>query len=82
LDLKSGFWQVPLTAEAALKTAFICSLGLFQYTRVPFGYRNAPQIFMRLIDQIITNASLRSKAKAFVDDITAHGSTWEEYLEA
>jgi hypothetical protein len=28
LDLKSGFWQVPLTPAAAEKTAFISSLGL------------------------------------------------------
>lgn len=37
---------------------------------------------MRLIDQIITDAGLRAKVKAFVDDITAHGATWEQYLEA
>ena len=49
---------------------------------MPFGYRNAPQIFMRLIDQILTDAGLRAKVKAFVDDITAHGATWEQYLEA
>ena len=42
------------------------------YKRVPFGYRNAPQIFMRLIDEIITRAKLRHCVKAFVDDITAH----------
>lgn len=29
LDLKSGFWQVPLTADASLKTAFISQLGLY-----------------------------------------------------
>jgi hypothetical protein len=73
---------VPLTWDASLKTAFICALGLFQYLRVPFGYRNAPQVFMRLIDQIITDAGLRAMVKAFVDDITAHGATWELYLEA
>ena len=49
---------------------------------MPFGYRNAPQIFVRLIDQILTDAGLRAKVKAFVDDITAHGATWEQYLEA
>ena len=65
-----------------MKTAFISALGLYQYTRVPFGYRNAPQVFMRLIDKIITDANLRSKVKAFVDDITAHGATWSAYLEA
>ncbi len=37
---------------------------------------------MRLIDQILTDAGLRAKVKAFVDDITAHGATWEQYLEA
>ena len=37
---------------------------------------------MRLIDQIITRAKLRSSVKAFVDDITAHGSTWAEFLTA
>ncbi len=37
---------------------------------------------MRLIDQIITDAKLRAKVKAFVDDITAHGATWELYLQA
>jgi hypothetical protein len=37
---------------------------------------------MRLIDEIITRFRLRKTVKAFVDDITAHGATWEEYLEA
>ncbi len=37
---------------------------------------------MRQIDQILTDAGLRAKVKAFVDDITAHGATWEQYLEA
>ncbi len=42
LDLKSGFWQVPLTPAASKKTAFISALGLHHYTRIPFGYKNAP----------------------------------------
>ena len=73
---------MPLTEEAAQKTAFISSLGLYMYKRVPFGYRNAPQVFMRLIDEIITRAKLRHCVKAFVDDITAHGGTWDAYLQA
>lgn len=80
LDLKSGFWQVPLTASASQKTAFVCSLGLFQYCRMPFGYKNAPQVFMRLIDAIVTRARLRHCVAAFIDDITTHGKTWEEYV--
>lgn len=37
---------------------------------------------MREIDRIITRHKLRKIVKAFVDDITAHGATWEEYMEA
>ena len=49
---------------------------------MPFGYKNAPQVFMRLIDEIITKAQLRDVVKAFVDDITSHAATWEAYLDA
>lgn len=37
---------------------------------------------MRRIDEIITRKQLRHRVKAFVDDITTHGGTWEEYLAA
>ena len=52
------------------------------YNRVPFGYGNAPQVFTQLIDDIITKAKLRHCVKAFVDDITAHGDKWENYVTA
>ena len=35
---------------------------------------------MRLIDKIITGARLRH-CVAFIDDITTHGKTWEQYVE-
>ena len=53
LDLKSGFWQVPVHHEDTKKFAFITPLGLHEYLRVPMGYKNAPSVFMRLIDTLI-----------------------------
>ena len=52
LDLKSGFWQVELASEEdRQKTAFSAyMLGLHHYNRVPFGFRNAPSHFMRVVD--------------------------------
>ena len=49
---------------------------------MPFGYKNAPKVFMRRIDEIITKRKLRERVKAFVDDINTHGGTWQQYLEA
>ena len=42
LDLRNGYWQMGLTTNAKAKTAFACYRGQYQFTRMPFGCRNAP----------------------------------------
>ena len=42
IDLKSGYWQVPLDPETAHKSAFSTHQGHFEFTRMPFGFCNAP----------------------------------------
>lgn len=51
LDLKAGYHQISVRPIDRDKTAFICPLGTFRYTRKPFGLRNAPSTFQRLIDR-------------------------------
>ena len=45
LDLKSGYWQIPIAAPDQPKSAFITHMGLFEFQRMPFGLCNAPGIF-------------------------------------
>jgi hypothetical protein len=47
LDMASGFWAVLMTERAKLISAFICPFGHFQWTRMPFGLKNAPLITRR-----------------------------------
>ena len=44
LDLQSGYWQMPVHKEDIPKTAFCPGpgIGLFQFTRMPFGLTGAP----------------------------------------
>ncbi|CAM4558036.1 unnamed protein product [Caretta caretta] len=37
MDLTKGYWQVPLDADARLKSAFITPLGLYEFLTLPFG---------------------------------------------
>ena len=53
-DLLKGFWQIPLTDRAKEISAFVTPDGLYQYKVMPFGMKNSPATFQRLINMIIT----------------------------
>ncbi|POM64179.1 LOW QUALITY PROTEIN: Reverse transcriptase [Phytophthora palmivora] len=53
LDMASGFWVVPMTDRARSISAFITPFELFEWNRMPFGLRNAPQIYQRLLDNAL-----------------------------
>ena len=53
LDMASGFWVVEMTERAREMSAFITPPGLFEWLRMPFGLKSAPQIYQRLIDNAL-----------------------------
>lgn len=77
LDLSKGYWQVPLSVESRPKTAFQTPLGLFQFTKMPFGLVTAPATFcrlMRLVRQDLSNV------ENFIDDILIYSMTFEDHV--
>ncbi|KAE9197599.1 hypothetical protein PF004_g19782 [Phytophthora fragariae] len=53
LDMASGFWVVTMTDRARAISAFITPFGLFEWNRMPFGLKNAPQIYQRVLDNAL-----------------------------
>lgn len=80
LDLKNGYWQVPLTPASRPITAFtIPGKGLMQFRVMPFGLHSAPATFQRLLDQVL-GPELEPNVLVYLDDIIIVSQTFDEHL--
>ena len=80
LDLAAGYHQVEMAENDKEKTAFICSQGLFEYNVMPFGLKNAPGTFQRLMDEILKEY-IGEFVTVYLDDIMIYSRDFEEHLE-
>ena len=77
LDLGRGYHQVPVHKDSISKTAFVTPHGKWEYIRMPFGLKNGPAVFQRLMNTIL--ADIRPFAAAYIDDIVVFSQTFEEH---
>lgn len=77
-DLASGFHQIPMDRIDAPKTAFSTPYGHYEFNRMPFGLKNAPATFQRLMDQILSGLQ-GIELFVYLDDIVIYASSLEEH---
>lgn len=76
LDMKDGYFQVKITNESADYCSFGTPFGRYQFLRLPFGIRSAPEVFQR------KNYELFGDIKGvgiYFDDLIITGSTEQEH---
>lgn len=78
LDMKSGFWQIPIKEEDKHKTAFITTDGLYEWNVLAQGLKNSPPSFQRVMADIL--APCRQFSLVYIDDIVVFSSSFEEHL--
>lgn len=78
-DALAGFTQLEIAETDREKTAFRCHLGLWQFKRMPFGLRNGPSIFQRIMQGALA-PYLWLFTLVYIDDIVVFSKTWDEHL--
>ena len=76
-DLLKGYWQVPMTERAKEISTFVTPDGLYACKVMPFGCKNAPATFQRLMN-IITNDL--EGCVVYIDDVVIYSNTWDEHV--
>lgn len=80
LDLASGFHQIEMAKNSIEKTAFTVNNGHYEYTRMPFGLRNSPSTFQRVMDEVLKD--LQNKiCMVFMDDIIIFSVGLQEHAQ-
>jgi hypothetical protein len=68
-DLVKGFWQFPLHPESCKYFAFATHRGLYQFTRVVMGARNAATHFQAIMAQMLESRVRAGDTLVYLDDI-------------
>ena len=78
VDLRSGYWQIPMHSVDKEKTAFVTPDGLFEFNVMPFGLCNAPATFERFMDTVLRGLKWEI-CLCYLDDIVIFGRTFAEH---
>ena len=81
IDLKSAFWQVEVEEDDKEKTAFtVGQLGFYQCERMPFGLKNSPATFQRVMEKALGDLNLKS-CLIYLDNVIVYSVDVEQHIE-
>nr|GFA09924.1 putative reverse transcriptase domain-containing protein [Tanacetum cinerariifolium] len=80
IDLRLGYHQLGVREEDIPKTAFKTRYGHYEFQVMPFGLKNAPAVFMDLMNRVC-KPYLDKFVIVFIDDILIYSKDEKEHEE-
>ncbi|MBW0557700.1 hypothetical protein O181_097415 [Austropuccinia psidii MF-1] len=80
MDALKGFHQNVVTPRARKNLIIIVHCVVYEYFRMPFGIKNAPSHFQRMMNEIIPEELSEGWLIIYIDYIIFCSKNWEEHI--
>ena len=80
IDLANAYNLIRIREGDEWKTAFVCHLGQFEFTVMPFGIKTAPAIFQSMMNEIFSDL-LGVTVLIYLDDILIFSENEGDHVE-
>ncbi|MBW0501556.1 hypothetical protein O181_041271 [Austropuccinia psidii MF-1] len=81
MDCMKGFHKNGVKPNSMELLRIKCHMGIYEYTRMAFGIKNAPAHFQRMINTIFEDEILEGWMVVYIDDIIIYSETWEDQVQ-
>ncbi|RDX97412.1 hypothetical protein CR513_19821, partial [Mucuna pruriens] len=78
-DMKSGYWQIQIKETDRYKTAFTVPFGQYEWNVMPFGLKNAPSEFQKIMNDIFNPYS--KFTIVYIDDVLIFSQTIDQHFK-
>ena len=79
LDLRSGYFQIPIRESDKHKTAFITVHGLYEFNASAQGLKNSPPSFQRIMAHSLLPC--KKLSMVYLDDILVYSDSFDQHLQ-
>lgn len=69
LDLRNGFFHVPVNAESVKYTSFVTYDGQYEFLKTPFGLSVSPTCFLRYVQYVFKSLVQQKVVITYMDDL-------------
>ncbi|MBW0552323.1 hypothetical protein O181_092038 [Austropuccinia psidii MF-1] len=81
MDCMKSFHQNGVKPNSMKLLRIICHVGIYEYTRMPFGIQQTPAHFRRMMDTIFQEEILEGWMAVYIQDIIIYSETWEDHVK-
>ena len=79
LDMKMGYHQIRLSDDSTELTAFTAPEGHYEFTSMPFGLKDAPSAYQRIINTVLIGLIGRV-THVYLDDFIVYGKDFRDHV--